>query len=1755
MNDSYQLVGWPRWRLLLLAVLLLGSALAAQAQSGPYGNEWIVSGQPYYKIKVWRDGMYRLDYAYLSKLGAGAVAPSQLQVWRRGKELAVYQGGNSAVLDNSTFLEFYGQRNDGALDRDYYKNPRDQANPHFSFFTDTASYFITWASRPGKRMAQPTAAGGAPHAWRLQTTLKIHADGYLDAPNTTYLPWLEAGEGFFSGLIYGSAAASVNDSILRAVATTATTPPRAEVVISGSSDPIAGHRVAVRVETSTGLRELGRLNFPDFTAARGKYNLLFSDINSSGQIRINSDVYQGAASGVGDGWRYAYSRLTVPQQPVWFADRASLTFKNDSLLAGVATYEIDNIPTTVAGFDVHDPWNVQRITPAAAQTLGASARRYVFPSATTAQSRRLLLADESRLLTPAAAQRVNFRAMDPALPNFIVITHPNLLKGSGAVTNAALAYAGYRASAAGGRYDTLVVTAPQLYDQFHYGERSILALRHFALWLGDKSPATQAKYLLLLGKGISPGTPLGSNDFGLGYFGVYAGNSTRYQGEAGVDLVPTTSRAPSDVFLSSDWPHNNYTPRLITGRLVTTTPDEVLAYLDKLRTYEAQIAPSLPNPESWHKNVIQLAGGHTAPEFAEFGGYMDYYKRQIQAPLFGGNVTQFKRTTVNTGNVYPVENNIAPQVNAGVQLISYFGHGSPNYADLQIGDVLDPLQGYKNTGRYPVMMYSGCGAGACFFSSRTFGSDWVLAPGKGAIGMLAETGFSYAYLIDPMEKQLNQLLFNDPAWFGRPIAEAQMETIRRLQTTSLFRLNTPETTQQLMSVLWQGDPAVRMFAPAKPDLVASNAALSLTPVPGQTSVMATSGSFVLNVGVSNPARITRDSLEIRVTRQYPDGTKTQYVYNGITNKAFAQAFRRDTVYAITLPNTGNVFGDNTFTVEVDYRNKIAELDETNNTATLRYAFLRSGLTLLSPTEFAVVGTTQPRLVAQSNNLNEVSRSYDVQVDSVSTFDSRGGLRSTTVTAQTVMSYIPTPLSSPRDSTVWYWRVRFTNPGPAEDKNWVTGSFRVIPGAAAGGWSQSHNGQFGRDQLTGVAVAAPSNRWSFAGPTAPMQLRTAGGGPKGSGPTFVASGGTILTDPQLPPYVGDCGVGVPNLLAVVLDHNTLRRIPVPGGGYPTCGQNGQTFYHFGNVNGDTLGTINNNQGYRDALLKFLDNVPDGAYVLLASENRVRFADAALATVRQKLATTLGSKLITQLKNGEPWVIVAQKQASGGLLLAEKGPDATLGTPTYSQAISLDANLPTAGTNGQVVSTLIGPARQWQALFNEVRPGSSTGSYTLSLVGVDTNSNEQVLQADIKTKRLDLSGYSAATYPYMRLKLTLRDTANRVPPQLRQWLLTYKGLPEGVVRRDLVAASAYDAATLKQQATNKGELSFPVKFDNVAPDPFASRLQVQVSLYDANNMLVKYPNGKPVQSALISAPRDLGAGDSVLTIPASLLKLDVKGVFGTFTPVAVVNPQLQPEQYYFNNELRLPTITVADNNVPPTLDVAVDGRHILNGELVSPTPTVLVQLKDEDRLRFVNKPDYFTIYLQKVGDATATVVNVRDPNLIRFTYDSTSQKGSVAKLEYTPGKLNALTDGVYTLRIQGHDPSNAYSGTQDYQVKFEVVSHSSITNVYPYPNPVTSKAKFVFTVTGSSLPRNMKIQIMTLTGKVVREIFMAELGPLHIGNNITDYAWDGTDQYGDRLANGTYLYRVLLDDPEADFKRRETAGDKAFKNDWGKLVLLR
>ena len=129
-------------------------------------------------------------------------------------------------------------------------------------------------------------------------------------------------------------------------------------------------------------------------------------------------------------------------------------------------------------------------------------------------------------------------------------------------------------------------------------------------------------------------------------------------------------------------------------------------------------------------------------------------------------------------------------------------------------------------------------------------------------------------------------------------------------------------------------------------------------------------------------------------------------------------------------------------------------------------------------------------------------------------------------------------------------------------------------------------------------------------------------------------------------------------------------------------------------------------------------------------------------------------------------------------------------------------------------------------------------------------------------------------------------------------------------------------------------------------------------------------------------------------------------------------------------------------------------------------------------------------------------------------------------------------------------------------FSVSAQDTLTimtyNLLNYPNPFTTSTAFVFTLTGSELPTQFRIQVLTITGKIVKEINKEELGPIRIGNNITEYKWDGRDQFGQPLANGVYLYRVVADMNGKKIDKLNTGAyntDKYFRSGYGKMYLMR
>jgi flagellar hook assembly protein FlgD len=264
--------------------------------------------------------------------------------------------------------------------------------------------------------------------------------------------------------------------------------------------------------------------------------------------------------------------------------------------------------------------------------------------------------------------------------------------------------------------------------------------------------------------------------------------------------------------------------------------------------------------------------------------------------------------------------------------------------------------------------------------------------------------------------------------------------------------------------------------------------------------------------------------------------------------------------------------------------------------------------------------------------------------------------------------------------------------------------------------------------------------------------------------------------------------------------------------------------------------------------------------------------------------------------------------------------------------------------------------------------------------------------------------------------------------------------------------------------------------------------------------------------------------------------------------------QPELTHLNNIIQFP-FTVVEEDINPLLDVTFNGKHILNNDIISPTSEILISLKDENPY----------LIMDSDSDTSSFGIYITDPDGIQKRIPFMDASGNTV-MEWIPAtsqnkrfKINYPTyfekSGTYSLLVQGMDKSGNQSGDLEYKINFEVIHESMITQMMNYPNPFSTSTRFVFTLTGDEVPDDLQIQIMTISGKVVREINESELGPIQIGRNITEFAWDGKDAFGDPLANGVYLYRVKAKINGQEIKRLESGADNYFHKGLGKMYLIR
>lgn len=1689
-------------RKVLLAAVLLAFAFQAAAQN--YGNEWIHYDRQYWTFKVWQDGIRRIDSTTLAQAGVplASIDPRSLQLYGRGKQVPIYvEGEQDGQFNASDFIEFYGLRNDSWMDSSLWADTAYINDPYFSLYNDTIRYYLTWGPQAESLRMPVTSSSNwqayTPLPWVWTTSRLMYTARYLSGDRTSLgaaASSVGKGEGYFN---YQNLESDQNGN------GTMSFPLRVDYLYTGAGAPASTYRIVMASVNNPGgatcadhhLRfSFGGTTYAD-TIFRG-YQLL--KMAFSLQPGVLTEPYTTlTATSVHDltclNLAPDYLDATVP---AWNSIRYPRTFSFASQVDVEVPASADSTRITF----VSDPGPVVYAWGQGGQVrvsaVFSSGNLYEAVLPPSAHDMRLAVYRPSGIVPVASLRPVNGSGFFPdpgiGLPDSALV-----IVTHPSLMAAAQQYAAYRQTSPHNRYNTVVADVEQLYDQFGAGIRQHpLAIRNYLRYVYDHAPS-RPQALFLIGKSVRAEV-----DGGLDYNRGYRSDTMA----AKACLVPTIGWPSSDMRFGLNLSGNQPTYLSVpVGRLAARNSAQVLDYLAKVDSVEGQPAAA------WMKNILHFRGGNNASEWAQFNAALQSYKVIAEDTLFFGHVTKFVK---NSGAVIDQASadSVTNMINQGVTLMTFFAHASGGGFDITI----DQPSNYNWHGKFPTVIGNSCYTGNIhLYDASSSSEQFVLPHNAGAVAFLSSVDIGLSNFLQQYTQDFYRS-FSQVNYAG-PIGKHMRYAVEhQMAFGGVEHVNSAET------MTLHGDPTLVLNSPKLPDLDIHAADVSTIPA----QVTADADSFKVRAIFRNIGRGTGHPFYVALERTMVGaGVTLPLMLRQVSMQAYC-----DTVY-FTLPTRvgQNGTGLNIIEVRLDLDpDLIPESDDLANNVVSKQVMISSGDILpVEPYDLAIVPASSPMLKASTGEPFAPPRTYIFQIDTTDLYNSPVMEQHTLVAPGGVVQWQPASiynLNAAQDSVVYFWRCTLDSAGQGAF-NWHEFSFQHLHGKQ--GWGQSHFFQFKNDNFNLMEHDRPHRSFDFFGGEHQIGCLVKGG-------SYTQCYWTKDLDME----EGQGNMEYPSLNVSVVD-------PFDFTTWMTR-YNGEGRY-YGQSNYDGHGRSRQERSFvfweqaaaqMDSMANMLTNIiPNGYYVLV--HTYLRLLRGPVAGTNAMAA--LGALGATNLVNG------AVPDSVPYIFFCKKGDPSSVQEvwgQSQTDLIDMTAHMQLNSRSGSMDAPRSNQALSWEGLSWRMQPQQVGDSSRIQLYGITPQGTEQL--------RLDLPGYSgnvdlqpvltAAQFPRLRVKGRFWNNGAVLPKpaQMKRWQLLGVPAPECALDPPAGLYMHLDSLFQGQQA------AVMVSVRNIGQVPMDSVLMSAI-VTDRNNQdhRVHYKRRAPLPvGALlqdtIRFDTHLFPGPNTITIEAN--------------PVDTLTHQYdQPEQYHFNNIATLRFLTKQDLE-NPVLDVTFDGIHILNGDIVSAKPEIQVTLHDENQTLLLNQPTdtaFFKVFLTDPSGTTRQIY-FRSGNVQVMEFVPATGPSNVSKVFYRP---NLSRDGKYRLAVRATDKSRNSSGDRDNAMDFEVINRPTITEVLNYPNPFTTSTRFVFTLTGHEVPTAMRIQIMTISGRVVREVPMAELGPLHVGRNVTAFAWDGTDQFGDRLAKGVYLYRVLAQLNGQDIEYRDGGAGSFFTKGFGKMYLLR
>jgi len=715
-------MGNLRIYLLVLAGAL--SSFAAPAQR-VYATSSVLGNGNWYQFAVTQAGVYRIDVAFLGKLGviSTGITSSSIRVFGNGGgmlpennaipriddlaeiPLEVFDGGDG-IFNNNDYLVFYApgpQR--------WLKDSAHQAFAHQkNLFCDSSFYYISIGGT-GLRIA--TAATPVPN--RVVNSFNEHIFYENDLVNL-----LNSGKDWY-GEKFSNATGNISSrnfltdftGLLPNTPLTLTSSLAAASIGTPASFSLQVNGQPVQTVSLPAITG----NFLDPVATSAVQNASLTPTSASLSLAIGFSSAAQGAQGWLDWFEWQGRKLLSMSGLTQLAFRDWASVGSQS----IPQFSIANTPAGTEVWEVTDLLHpVKMPVTSGTQTLfnndASRLREYIAFSNTTG------------LLTPLPLGRIpNQDLHHPAAASLLIITHPSFLQQAQRLATFHAQHDGLTSA---------VVTTPQVYNEFSSGTPDPSALRDFVKMFYDRAAGDstkQPKYLLLLGAAS------------FDYQARIANNTNLlpcYESAASLDPLLTHTSDDFFALLGDSDDVNSVSPAGLldigVGRLPARSASEAQTMVNKVirysnaaglgawRNQSVYVADDKDNDvHVQDAEAISKDAQQTNPLFNQTKIYLDAY------PLVSGS----------GGGRYPAVNSaIVNQVSSGILFFNYNGHGG--YQRLADEAILgqDELNQFHNPDKLPLFITATCDFAPYDDPTKnSIGGSLLYGDSTGAIALMTTT--------------------------------------------------------------------------------------------------------------------------------------------------------------------------------------------------------------------------------------------------------------------------------------------------------------------------------------------------------------------------------------------------------------------------------------------------------------------------------------------------------------------------------------------------------------------------------------------------------------------------------------------------------------------------------------------------------------------------------------------------------------------------------------------------------------------------------------------------------------------------------------------------------------------------------------------------------------------------------------------------------------------------------------------------------